>query len=537
MMGKILSLNQKSNSIWPLVFGLVVLCIPIVLIVWTVIRYTHGVFMYPFDDTFIHLTIADNLLKGYWGINPNEFSSASSSILYTLLLALFRFFSKSSLVPFVVNCLAGVVILIALHYWLRKHAINYMVQGVIFLLVIFFTPLPLLVVSGMEHTLQCLFSFLFIFYFSDWLEKSDYSSKGILPLKILLFAVLLSTIRYEGLFIIAIAVLLLIVKKNFYAASLLLIVSITPLLIFGFVSLNQGNFFLPNSVLVKSGSFNNANPIRFLYDIVFEKWVYARNGMAALATQRLLIILPLLYLLFKKYLRSTYSFILIFLFGTAILQLSFASTGYLYRYEAYLFFCFMIIVPILFFKYGKQVFSTAISLVSKLAVIALAFFLLFPLLLRGFTALNKTAQACINIYDQQYQMAMFTKKFYNQNTLALNDIGAVGYFTDSRIIDLWGLADVQVTKSKKQHYWTAPFLDSLSKANDVQLAIIYDSWFPEPLLKLWNKVATWEIQNNVICGDSIVSFYTLNSSSKDLLKAQLKSFEQRLPSTVQIKYY
>ena len=134
-------------------------------------------------------------------------------------------------------------------------------------------------------------------------------------------------------------------------------------------------------------------------------------------------------------------------------------------------------------------------------------------------------------------MAMFTKKFYNQSTLALNDIGAVGYFTDSRIIDLWGLADVQVTKSKKQHYWTAPFLDSLSKANDVQLAIIYDSWFPEPLLKLWNKVATWEIQNNVICGDSIVSFYTLNSSSKDLLKAQLKSFEQRLPSTVQIKYY
>jgi len=536
-MGKILSLNQKSNSFWPLVCGLVVLFLPVLFIVWTVTRYTHGVFMYPFDDTFIHLTIADNLLKGNWGVNPNEFSSASSSILYTLLLAVFRFFSKSSLVPFVINCLAGVVILIALHYWLRKHVINYVVQSIIFFLVIFFTPLPLLVISGMEHTLQCLFSFLFIFYFSDWMEESNYSSKRILPFRILFYAVLLSTIRYEGLFIIAIAVLLLIGKKKFYAATLLVIVSVTPLLVFGLISLNKGNFFLPNSVLVKSGSFNNANAVRFLYDIVFEKWVYARNGMAALATQRLLIILPLLYLLFKKYLRRSYSYILLFLFGTTILQLSFASTGYLYRYEAYLVFCFMIIVPVLFFKYGKQVFANVVSLVSKLAVLAIAFFLFFPLILRGITALNKTTQACINIYDQQYQMAMFTRQFYNQKSIALNDIGAVGYFTDSRIIDLWGLADVRVTKSKKQHYWTAPFLDSLSRASNVQLAIIYDSWFPDPLLKLWNKVASWEIQNNVICGDSIVSFYALNSSSKDVIREQLKSFEQRLPSTVQVKYY
>jgi hypothetical protein len=537
MMGKILSLDQKSNSFWPLVFGLVVLFLPIVLIVSNVTRYTHGIFMYPFDDTFIHLTIADNLLKGNWGVNPNEFSSASSSILYTLLLALFRFFSKSSLVPFVINCLGGIVIVIAVHYWLRKHVINYIAQSVIFFLVIFFTPLPLLVISGMEHTLQCLFCFLFIFYFSDWMEESNYSSKRILPLKLLVYAVLLSTIRFEGLFIIAIAVLLLIGKKKFYAAALLSIVSVAPLLVFGFISVNKGNFFLPNSVLVKSGSFNSASAVRFLYDIVFEKWVYARNGMAALATQRLLIILPLLYLLFKKYIRSTYSFILVFLFGTTILQLSFASTGYLYRYEAYLFFCFMVIVPVLFFKYGKQVFGNVVSLISKFAVFAIAFFLSFPLILRGVTALNKTAQACINIYDQQYQMAMFTRKFYNGNSVAINDIGAVGYFTDSRIIDLWGLADVRVTKSKKQHYWTAPFLDSLSRSSDVQLAIIYDSWFPDPLLKLWNKVATWEIQNNVICGDSIVSFYALNSSSKDLIKAQLKSFEQRLPATVQVKYY
>ena len=536
-MGNILSLNKKSNLFWLLTFGLIVLFVPTLFIVWKVMHNTGGVFMYPFDDTFIHLTIADNLLKGNWGINPNEFASASSSIFYTLVLTLFRAFSKNSVVPFVVNCMAGIVILIALHSWLKKHLISYVVQGVIFFLVIFLTPLPLLVISGMEHTLQCLFSFLFIFYFSDWLEENGRSQSDRLPVKILLFALFVSTIRYEGLFLIAIAVFLLLVNKKFVAAGILTIISLAPLVIFGLISLSKGNYFLPNSVLVKSGSFNYSNPVRLLYDILFERLVYARNGMAALATQRLLILLPLVYLVFRKYLQRSYFFILVFLFGSTILQLSFASTGYMYRYEAYLFFCFMIILPVLFYKYGKQILSYFDSSISKLAAVAIILFLFFPVFLRSITALNKTAQACLNIYDQQYQMANFTKRFYNENTVALNDIGAVGYFANTGIVDLWGLANIQVTKSKKQHYWNASFLDSLCRENNVQFSIIYESWFPGLVPKQWNKTATWEIQNNVICGDSKVSFYAPDSSSKKLLLQQLKVFEEQLPFSVEVTYY
>ena len=79
-MGNILSLNKNGNKFWVLAFGFIVLFIPTFFIVWKVMQNTHGVFMYPYDDTFIHLTIAENLLKGNWGINPNEFASASSSI-------------------------------------------------------------------------------------------------------------------------------------------------------------------------------------------------------------------------------------------------------------------------------------------------------------------------------------------------------------------------------------------------------------------------------------------------------------------------
>ena len=67
-MGNILSLNKNGNKFWVLAFGFIVLFIPTFLIVWKVMQNTHGVFMYPYDDTFIHLTIAENLLKGNWGI-------------------------------------------------------------------------------------------------------------------------------------------------------------------------------------------------------------------------------------------------------------------------------------------------------------------------------------------------------------------------------------------------------------------------------------------------------------------------------------
>jgi hypothetical protein len=528
--------ESKNTFLKLFSFGVLLLFIPVILVFQQVLSHTKNVYIYPFDDTYIHLTIADNLLRGNWGINPGQFVSASSSVLYTLILAFFRVFSKSMMVPFIVNCLGGVFILIAIHFWLKKHLVSYLAQGFIFSFVVFFTPLPLLVLSGMEHTLQCLFSFLFIFYFSDWLEESK-NGGGRMPFKILLFSILVTTIRYEGLFLIAIAAILLLIQRRFLQAFILGLVATLPLLIFGSISISKGNYFLPNSVLIKSGSFDYSNPLQFISKILFDKLVYAENGMAALATQRLTIILPLLYLLFKNYIRPSYRFILIILFGATILQLSFASTGYLYRYEAYLFFCFFIIAPVILYKFGKPVLSHLSSLVTKLAALALSFFLLFAVILRSLTALDKAPRACINIYEQQYQMAMFAKQYYNQASVALNDIGAVAYFTDSKIIDLWGLATVEVTKSKRNHYWSPNYLDSLCRANHVPMAIIYDSWFGNSLAKGWSKAATWQIRNNVICGDSIISFYSLDSSSRNILKGQLEAFQSQLPPSVQVRYY
>ena len=149
-----------------LLFGILILFLPVIFIESRVLQYTNEVFMYPLDDTFIHLEIARNLTSGNWGVN-HAFASASSSLLYTLVLTGFRFFSDSVTIPFVVNCVAGAVTIWVVHGWLKKHGVNSLARFLMILLVVFLTPLPLLMISGMEHTSQCLVSFLFIFYFSS----------------------------------------------------------------------------------------------------------------------------------------------------------------------------------------------------------------------------------------------------------------------------------------------------------------------------------------------------------------------------------
>src|SRR4051812_6601989 len=229
--------------------------IPLVLIEARVLSFTNGVFIYPVDDTFIHMELARNLAhNGNWGINSHEFSSASSSILYTLLLAFFfRIFSVSTLFPIIINCIAALLLLNAMNRWLAKQQINFTSHLVIMLAVIFITPLPVLVMSGMEHTLQCLFSFLFLFHACDWIaiNRREEVAQWKMPWSIPIFALLLAAIRYEGLFLVGSVCLVVLVYKKIGAVLRIGIFALLPVAIFGLYSMRKGGYFLPNSVLIK----------------------------------------------------------------------------------------------------------------------------------------------------------------------------------------------------------------------------------------------------------------------------------------------
>ena len=531
-----------NNAYVVIIVSLCALFIPIILTEHSILNFTKGVFSYPLDDTFIHMSIARNLAEhNTWGINQQQFSAASSSILYTILLAaLFKIFSVSTLMPFIVNLITGVVLIIVIRRKLSKENVAYASQLFILLAVIFFTPLPALIISGMEHTLQCLFCFLFIFNFSKWLGDAYINSNKKLPFNIYVTGILVCAIRFEGLFVIAIVCCMLLWYKKIASAFLLGIVSVSPIIIFGIYSIAKGSYFLPNSVLLKSTPLevSSSGIISYISNILVDKLTLFKTGITALATQRLLLILPIIYLAFRNFLadKPAYQFTIFILTVCTLLQLSFASTGWFYRYEAYLILCSTIIIGLVICKCW-QPFYLSIYKGNLLFIIFIAFILCFPLVLRSAAAFTKAKQACINIYEQQYQMGNFIKQYYNNNTVALNDIGAVSYLKQGGVVDLWGLADIDVAKSKRNNYSTPEFLFNLANKKNVKVAVVYDSWFNHALLSKWQKVATWQIKNNVICGDSIVSFYAVKNNVDTSLKTNLKSYQPSLPADVRVDYY
>jgi hypothetical protein len=524
-----------------LLIALAAVFLPVAFFVYGVKAQT-GVFMYPVDDTFIHMELARNLaFHNTWGVNPGEFGSASSSLFYTLLLALlFKIFSAHILIPFLVNCVAGFLLVVVAHRWLVRQGFGPMAQLTILLMAIFLTPLPTVILSGMEHTLQCLFAFLFITRFADWLQDGGREGTKRMPWTVIVFAVLTVMVRYEGLFLVMPAALALLLMRKVKAAFSLGLWTLLPVVLFGVYSMMKGSYFFPNSLLVKSESpqLSVGGMLRYVENILVNKLTIAgKEGITLQATQRLLIILPLAYLVFYRHLKENLSWriLLLLLSVCTLLHLVFAGTGKFYRYEAYLIFCSVVVVSAMLLRYLPALSKSRSYATYALAILA-AFFLFFPLLLRTTAALTKAKQACINIYEQQYQMARFLRQHYPSDAFAANDIGAVSFYTDGRVLDLWGLGDNEVARSKKGGYWTSEFLEEMGKKKGVKMAVLYDSWLGASLPKGWKRVGTWKIQNNVVCGDDTATFYATTENEKEGLAQRLRSYEPSLPPGVEVKY-
>lgn len=532
--------RRQTYSLFILPISLLLFALPLVYWVMGIREISGGLFIYPVDDAYIHLELAKNLAQhDTWGINPSEFASASSSPLYTLLLALLiRVLDNNVYLPLVINIIAATLLIVVVIRWLQQQGLTAIPVAVILLILIVGTPLPVLALSGMEHTLQILFSFLFLSRFIMLVRHKEQGenlpSSGVWMLS--LWGALMVTTRYECLFLLAPAVALLLYKRWIRIAVQVLVISCLPIFLFGLYSLSKGSYFFPNSLMVKSNAagFSLSTLPSLIQSILVDRFSFAVAGVTLLATQRLLLILPLVLLAFyrKSFLTKAYRWILIVLLAAVFLHLALADTGKFYRYEAYLIFNSLLFGALLSVRWLSEQ-NTRLSLLQKVVTVCLCFFLFFPFVLRSAAGFSKAKQACINIYEQQYQMARFIGQ-QKPGVVAANDIGAVSYFTNTTILDLWGLGNIEVAKAKKGHYWNAGFVNEIALKKNTDIAMVYDSWLKESLPPQWKKLGTWQISNNVVCGDAVVSFYAVSEAKAAVWKEKWKAFQSSLPGTVQV---
>ena len=242
---------------------------------------THGHIVYTIDDGGIHLSLARNLgLHGTWGVVPHHFQSASSSPLWTVLLACCaRVLPRSAFEysPLLLSTLAAAWLLVLLAYeqtifGTRRAVLEIAAVGTLSVAVLF---LPGLEMTGMEHVLHAALVVQAVALFTAS-ARADHAPRwtayGALALA--------SFARYETLFVaagLALAQLLLVLMRQdgpvrprawvvaCRRAVMIGAAASIPVVIIGLISIAFGQQFFPNSVIAKSalGGGTNAKTINF----------------------------------------------------------------------------------------------------------------------------------------------------------------------------------------------------------------------------------------------------------------------------------
>jgi hypothetical protein len=171
---------------------------------------------------------------------------------------------------------------------------------------------------------------------------------------------------------------------------------------------------------------------------------------------------------------------------------------------------------------------------ARWAVGILAVFLAYPLLTRATGAILDTPLAARNIYEMQYQMALFLNRYFPQGPVAANDIGAVSYYNDFSLLDLYGLASMDVARAKLGGTYDTAEIDQFTQESGARVVIVYDYWFDRygGLPGAWVKAGEWHFTDCYVCGGDTVSFYAPSAAQADSLRAQLDAFQDVLPARV-----
>lgn len=502
----------------PLFMGAGFLFLVILVEFASILLLNNGVFVYTLDDPYIHMALAENLSNGHYGVNSNEFSAPSSSILWPFIIAIIP---SLECFPLLLNIIFSMLTLYIFYRILdRSFTINDKRSRITFIsllliLLVCATNTVGLIFIGMEHSLQLLLVTMIAYGLIIEAEESK------VTWWLMLAIIIAPLIRYENLAISCASIAYLFIYKyyKFTIISILFVV----LFVGGFsVFLTQlGLGPLPTSILDKSSLAGSAGKLQEIVNNLkysFEN----RQGQFLLFLGSGLGF----YLCKKNSKRRQLAAVTIF---AILMHLIAGRYGWYNRYEIYI---WAFSLSMCFYIFGKHIAIPPTEKnknINLFKMVLAGYLLIFgglPYILDLFTL----PLASNNIYEQQYQMHRFAVDYYNK-PVAVNDLGFVSYKNSNYVLDFWGLASLDALKHRKNKS-NAEWMNDLAKSKNVALAMIYKSWFiiiPDD----WIKVGSLHLgKEKVTPADSEVVFYALNKDSYQETVEKLYDFQKTLPKDV-----
>ena len=488
-------------------------------------------FCYPLDDTYIHMALARQLAtSGTWGLEPGVPVFASSSPLWTVVLAIvFKIFGARDWIPLILSyAFAFGSVILAFRLWERAglKTAQAVWAGIALVAVIPFTTLSNL---GMEHALHFFLVEATLLGAWDCLSDGNSSRKSVAFL--LVSAALATGARYESLFIVAPLALLFALRRRFALACLLMVAAFLPVVAMGFYALSCDRPFFPASLLMKAnvgGLDSIVTGIIAIYEginsdsIHFHLSVILLLAVAVFSCEGILV---------KE-----------IAFALAIAALGhgvFARLGWLYRYEAYLIGAAATILPIAVANSKLAECANRREPILRWALLLLFAGISFPFIARSFKAQYDTTIASREIYGQQMQMGRIFATLPDElkGSVAVGDLGCVAYYSGAHVLDVMGLGTPEVADAARTNRLKGVFPE-LFRQNNVRYAAIYDEWFDLkslcPRLRVVAKLVM-EYPRIICAGDKVLLCVTQERDVEPFIR-HLREFANKLPAGVRVDF-
>jgi hypothetical protein len=485
---------------WPLLLSLAAFLVSLGVALHGALRATEGHLIYSVDDAYIHMAVAKNFAShGVWGCTPYHFSSSSSSLLWTFVLGIaYRLFGVRDVIPLVFNLTLVVLTLAVTDRYLTRFGAPAILRAAALVGLVVDFPMTGMVLLGMEHILHFLLTIWFAAEASEALTSpaADARSRR-RTIGLCLLGALLGASRYEGFFLVGLVCLGFLVRRQIVRGVSIGAAALLPVVVFGVISLANGAFFLPNSLMLKAAGEsvsalsalfkpfgpedlkflqnNRALPILLVVGLVsaFVQWRSRRD------VWRPQVLLPLL-LAWMIVAHGHYVF---------------SPMYWVYRYDAYLmgFGIFVLTVAWAELRLPKGAPRGVLP-----AFLVAALVVSIADVREGLTAAAEIAGAR-NTYLEQRETALFIRAYYPGAAVIVNDLGAVTYYTEARILDLAALGDVEPLEILRRtgnytrgdvRTWTAKYQPAIA------IISLGWSWIAPLVPNDWIKVAELEVPPN-----------------------------------------
>jgi len=498
------------------------------LAIWHSVDANQGHLVFSLDDPYIHLAVAKNLaLHGVWGINPDHFSAASSSSLYTLMLALAFTITGPAEIWAWVLCISG-TLAVALMLTARAGRClpnRWLALGVALWAVVI-TGLPELAFTGMEHAWHTVTVLALVAMTERLLATREHRTQDAMWLVILVL--IGCALRYETLFLIPPLLIFLLAAGKRTVAALVAIAAVLPATILGIVQLAHGGTFLPNTILLKGVYYEHHGlwtyPTRFLRQIDSLYWI-TFLGLASVAAFD--------SLRRRKGRDPRLAGALMFIFAI----LCQAACGLIERrYVVYLTSLgIWMILPYIgeWIERAKPLMASAATRASVWGMALCVGVFPFADRLQDLGRIPLLGQ---DIYQQQYQMARFFATYYPGRTIAVNDIGLVSWAGNVHVLDLWGLGNGEVAQLCAHDKYTPDRIREITVREGAEVAAVYPGWFVTHggLPDEWIPAGHWQVslESKANVGAALLFFFPLQPDGMEQLRKNLYEFAPQLPPGV-----